>query len=106
MEQKLDKNDSKMSFIETVAQIRRPILIEKVYHEINDEFIGSCPDKNTRDDIQIKLLYSLPFLEETICDERNNPASMIDRGLVAVKCMWDIKNGSYKYVDLIFGNLK
>lgn len=82
--------------------------IHDVYEAINMDLLsGTYPDKKTRESVRERLLSSLDFLDDVICDETNNTAQVVDDEVILARCIWDrdpSKGAGYSYIDLAFGN--
>jgi hypothetical protein len=61
--------------------------------------------RKSRDFVKKRLLESLDFLDDVICDETNNPPDVVDDEVIIAQCIWDkSSDGSFKYIYLAFGN--
>jgi len=80
-------------------------ILFKVKEVIEKEISGSFPDQKTRDLVKNLLLEKASFLDGVKCDEENNPPEVVDDEVIIAKCIWESKNnGSFKSINLVFGN--
>ena len=81
-----------MSKAEEIVEYYNVLLPELWFEQIN---------KKLRKKVKKRLKTNLPFLSKIICDDSNNPPSIIDNNHLMVRVFWK-ENMIEKYMDLTF----
>jgi len=80
------------------------IEILNLFFRLNHGFRYITNIRETRQIIINRFKLELTFLDDIICDDTNNPISVIDCNELVVTLIYNKKlNGEYNYFNLVFG---
>lgn len=80
--------------------------IQRIYDKIKHRYKDKENTEKERLLLKTELLYELGELFEVKCDEENNTPDILNYGCFVAEVSWDKEYGTYKYINLVFGNEK
>ena len=80
------------------------IEILDIYFRLNEEIRYYFNTPKTRLVVKNRLKKEILFLDDVVCDERNNPPEIIDQSVILATVIYNKIGYEYKHLDLIFGH--